>query len=81
MGDVWTWTAIDADTKLVPAWLVGGRDSDYANELMMDVAKRINGRVQLTRDGHKPYLRAVEGAFGWDVDFAVLVKHYGRGPE
>ncbi len=80
-GDVWTWTAIDADTKLVPAWLVGGRDADYANEIMMDVAKRITGRVQLTSDGHKPYLKAVEGACGWDVDFAVLVKQYGSGPE
>ncbi|AWI88463.1 MULTISPECIES: DDE-type integrase/transposase/recombinase [Methylobacteriaceae] len=80
-GDVWTWTAIDADTKLVLAYLVGGRDAEYANAFMLDVADRLKGRVQLTSDGHKPYLEAVEGAFGADIDFAVLQKTYGTAPE
>jgi IS1 family transposase len=78
-GDTWTWTwtAIDADSKLVMSWLVGGRDSGYAFEFMDDVAKRLANRVQLTSDGHKSYLSAVEGAFGGDVDYAMLVKLYG----
>ncbi|MEX0827912.1 MAG: helix-turn-helix domain-containing protein, partial [Haliea sp.] len=62
-GDLWTWTAIDADTKLVPSWLIGGRDSEYAMAFMDDLAKRLANRVQLTSDGHKAYLEAVEGAF------------------
>lgn len=76
-GDVWTWTAIDADTKLCVSYLVGGRDSGWAYDFMQDVASRIGGRIQLTTDGHKPYLEAVEGAFGIDVDFATLHKIYG----
>ena len=63
-GDVWTWTAIDADSKLIVSYLVGGRDAGYANEFMLDVADRLATRVQLTTDGHKAYLEAVEGAFG-----------------
>jgi len=80
-GDVWTWTAIDADTKLIVSYLVGGRDADYAMEFMDDLRARLANRVQLTTDGHKAYLEAVEGAFGGDVDYAQLVKVYGQGPE
>ena len=80
-GDVWTWVAIDADTKLVPCWLVGGRDAGYATEFMQDLAGRLANRVQLTSDGHRAYLSAVEDAFGSDVDYAMLVKHYGDAPE
>jgi len=76
-GDVWTWTALDADSKLIVSYLIGGRDADYANEFMQDVAGRVANRVQLTTDGHKAYLDAVEGAFGADVDYAMLIKHYG----
>ena len=76
-GDVWTWTAIDADTKLVPSWLVGGRDAEYALAFMDDLRGRLANRVQLTTDGHKPYLEAVEEAFGDDIDYAMLVKLYG----
>lgn len=77
-GDVWTWTALDADSKLIISYLVGGRDGGYAAEFMQDVADRLANRVQLTTDGHKAYLEAVEGAFGADVDFAQLVKLYGE---
>jgi IS1 family transposase len=77
-GDVWTWTAIDADTKLIPSWFFGGRDSDAAIIFMDDLASRLSNRVQLTRDGHKAYL---EGAFGADIDYAMLVKLYGESPE
>lgn len=80
-GDVWTWTALDADSKLIISYLVGGRDSDYAIEFMDDVRARLTNRVQLTTDGHKAYLDAVEGAFGGDVDYAQLVKLYGASPE
>jgi IS1 family transposase len=80
-GDVWTWTAIDADTKLIPSWFVGGRDSDAAIIFMDDLASRLANRVQLTSDGHKAYLEAVEGAFGADIDYAMLVKLYGESPE
>jgi len=80
-GDIWTWVAIDADTKLVPSWLVGGRDAGYAHEFMQDLASRLSNRIQLTSDGHKAYLEAVEGAFGADVDFAQLVKIYGESLE
>lgn len=76
-GDVWTWTALDADTKLIVSYLIGGRDAEYANEFMQDVASRVASRVQLTTDGHRPYLEAVEGAFGAAIDYAMLVKHYG----
>ena len=79
-GDLWTWTAIDADSKLMISWVVGDRDAGYANELMQDVASRLTSRIQLTTDGHRPYLQAVEGAFGADVDFAQLVKLYGDTP-
>ena len=70
-GDVWTWTAIDADTKLIPSWLIGRRDSICAAEFVRDIAARLSNRVQITTDGHKPYLMAVEDAFGSDVDYAV----------
>jgi IS1 family transposase len=80
-GDAWTWTAIDADTKLIPSWFVGGRDSDAAMIFMDDLASRLANRVQLTSDGHRAYLEAVEGAFGADVDYAQLVKLYGESPE
>ena len=76
-GDVWTWTALDSDSKLIVSYLVGGRDSDYAIEFMDDVRARLANRVQLTTDGHKAYLEAVEGAFGGDVDYAQLIKLYG----
>jgi IS1 family transposase len=80
-GDTWTWTALEADTKLIVSWLVGGRDAEYADAFMQDVADRLANRVQLTTDGHKAYLEAVEGAFGADVDYAQLVKLYGESPE
>jgi len=80
-GDVWTWTGIDADSKLIISWLVGGRDSDYAMGLMDDLRSRLANRVQLTTDGHKAYLEAVEGAFGGDIDYAMLIKLYGASPE
>ena len=80
-GDVWTWTAIDADTKLVLSWYVGARDGASAYEFMQDVASRLKHRVQLTTDAHKPYLSAVEGAFGSEIDYAVLQKIYGTDPE
>jgi IS1 family transposase len=80
-GDVWTWTAIDADTKLIPSFFVGGRDAYAANVFIRDLADRLSHRVQLTSDGHKPYLDAVERAFGNDIDYAMLVKHYGPAPE
>jgi IS1 family transposase len=79
-GDTWTWTAIDADSKLVMSWLVGGRDSDYAIAFMDDLASRLAHRVQLTSDGHKAYLEAVEGAFGADIDYATLEKIYKADP-
>ncbi|MDE0176819.1 MAG: IS1 family transposase [Defluviicoccus sp.] len=80
-GDVWTWTAICADTKLVPSWRVGDRSGMTAIEFMDDLRPRLANRVQLTSDGHKAYLEAVEGAFGGDVDYAQLVKVYGDAPE
>jgi IS1 family transposase len=80
-GDAWTWTALEADTKLIVSFFVGGRDGDCARLFMDDVAARLATRVQLTSDGHKAYLDAVEGAFGADVDYAQLVKLYGASPE
>ena len=80
-GDTWTWTGIDADTKLIVSWLVGGRDGDYAIAFVDDLRSRLANRVQLTTDGYKAYLQAVEGAFGDDVDYAVLHKVYGTTPE
>ncbi len=76
-GDTWTWTAIDSDSKLIVSYMVGGRDSEYAIEFMDDLRSRLSNRVQLTTDGHKAYLEAVEGAFGGDVDYAMLIKIYG----
>lgn len=76
-GSVWTWTAIDADSKLCISYLVGLRDGGYAHEFMQDVAQRLTNRVQLTTDGHKAYLGAVEDAFGSRIDYAMLVKLYG----
>jgi hypothetical protein len=73
-GDVWTWTAICADTKVVASWFVGSRDAACAYHFMSDLAGRLKNRVQLTTDGHKTYLTAVEGAFGSNVDYAQLVK-------
>jgi len=80
-GDTWTWTALDADSKLIVSHFVGGRDSECAMWFMDDVAKRLASRVQMTTDGHRAYLEAVEGAFGADVDYAQLVKIYGASPE
>jgi IS1 family transposase len=80
-GDVWTWTALDAETKLVPCWYVGTRDSAAAYHFMHDLADRLSHRVQLTTDGHKPYLTAVADAFGTDIDYATLTKIYGEGPK
>jgi IS1 family transposase/DNA-binding CsgD family transcriptional regulator len=80
-GDVWTWTAIDADTKLCVSYLVGGRDGWWAREFMQDVASRIRGKVQLTTDQHRAYLEAVEDAFGGDADYAQLQKIYGASNE
>ena len=76
-GDVWTWTAIDADTKLIVSYFVGDRSGQSAIALMDDLRSRLSNRVQLTTDGHRAYLEAVEGAFGADVDYAQLVKMYG----
>jgi IS1 family transposase len=81
-GDVWTWTSLCADTKLVPCWMVGRRDADTADEFMKNLAGRLTNRVQLTTDGHKVYLNAVRRAFGGKgIDYAMLVKVYGPEPE
>ncbi len=80
-GDTWTWTAIDADSKLIVSYLVGGRDGEYAMAFMDDVASRLANRVQMTTDGHRAYLEAVEGAFGCDVDYAQIIKLYGNTAE
>jgi IS1 family transposase len=79
-GDVWTWVAIDPDTKLVPSFMVGGRGAHVAKAFMADLAGRLANRVQLTTDGYRVYLSAVEEAFGSDVDYAMLVKLYGMIP-
>jgi IS1 family transposase len=79
-GDIWTWTAFDADNKLILSWAIGGRDAGYALALMDNVRERMANRVQLTTDGHSAYLGAVEEAFGADIDFAQLVKLYGEPP-
>ena len=82
-GDIWTWTAIDADSKLIVSYLVGDRSSQAAMELMDDLRGRLVNRVQLTTDGHRAYLEAVEaveGAFGGDVDYAQIIKMYGPTP-
>ena len=80
-GDTWTWTAIEAETKLIVSWMVGGRDGEYAMAFMDDLRSRLANRVQLTSDGHKAYLEAVEGAFGGDIDYAQLIKLYGTASE
>ena len=80
-GDVWTWTAICSDTKLIPSWTVGKRDAGTAFELMQDLSGRLSHRVQLTTDGHRAYLDAVESAFGSNVDYAMLIKLYGNDCE
>jgi IS1 family transposase len=81
VGDVWTWTAMDADTKLMVSWLVGERDAGCAAEFIGDLAGRLAHRVQLTTDGYRVYLNAVEDAFGAEIDYALLVKLYGEAPE
>ncbi|HYN10815.1 MAG TPA: DDE-type integrase/transposase/recombinase [Vicinamibacterales bacterium] len=79
-GDVWTWTAIDSDSKLIVSFYVGSRDTTSAMEFLRDTAGRLTNRVQLTTDGHKPYLSAVDYAFGTEIDYATLVKLYGKDP-
>jgi IS1 family transposase len=79
-GDIWTWTAFDADNKLILSWKVGGRDAEYALALMDDVRDRLANRGQLTTDGHSAYLGAVEEAFGADIDYSMLIKLYGEPP-
>lgn len=80
-GDTWTWTAIDADSKMILSYFVGGRDGECAMWFVDDLRSRLAGRIQLTSDGHKAYLEAVEGAFGGDIDYAILHKVYGASHE
>ncbi len=80
-GDVWTWTAIDADTKLCISYLIGGRDAGWAEDFVADLRQRVVGRPQITTDAHRPYMRAIEKAFGEDVDYAQLHKLYGASDE
>jgi IS1 family transposase len=80
-GDVWTWVALCADTKIVPTWMVGGRDAATAYAFMQDLALRLANRVQLTTDGYRAYLSAVESAFGSEIDYAMLIKMYGNDSE
>ena len=77
-GDVYTWTALDADTKLIVNFLVGRRDGSFAKIFIDDLAGRLNNRVQITTDGHKVYLEAIENAFGCEIDYAMLIKLYGE---
>src|SRR5258707_6403914 len=79
-GDTWTWTAIEADTKLLVSWLVGGRDSDYAMAFMDDLRSRLVNRVQLNSDRHKAYLEAVQGPFRAGIDYAQLINLFGAAP-
>ena len=79
-GDVWTWVALDPDTKLVCSWLIDRRDADGANAFLADLGPRLRNRVQITTDGHQPYVEAIEAAFGKDVDYAMLIKFYGIDP-
>lgn len=81
IGSVWTWTAIDADTKLICSWMVGDRSANAANEFMKDLAGRLNDRIQLTTDGHHVYVDAVDKAFGSEIDYAMLIKLYGGARE
>ena len=80
-GNVWTWTAICADTKLVPCWLVAERNAAATHAFIHDLSMRLAHRIQLTTDGHRAYLEAVEGAFGAEIDFAQLIKLYGNDPQ
>lgn len=83
-GDIWTWAAIDADTKLIPCWFIENRDAGCAYHFIHDLKARLANRVQLTTDGHRAYLSAVEDAFGAEIDYAMLQKIYGnseQGPE
>jgi hypothetical protein len=80
-GDIYTWVAIDADTKLVPCWHLGRRDAKAAEIFINDLASRLKDRVQLTTDGHRPYLEAVESAFGSEIDYAMLIKLYGESKD
>ena len=80
-GDAWTWTAIDSDSKLIVSWLVGGRDGEYAAAFIDHLCSRLVNRVQLTSDGHKAYLKAIDNAFGDEIDYAMLIKLYGKAPE
>jgi hypothetical protein len=79
-GDIWTWVAIDAETKLIPSWRIGDRSGATAIEFVCDLSRRLANRVQVTSDGHRAYLEAVEAGFGADVDYAQLVKLYGEVP-
>lgn len=81
IGDVWTWTALDPDTKLMLAWWIGRRNVESAYEFMGEVMERLANRVQLTTDGHRAYLNAVRDAFQGDIDYAMLVKLYGNDPQ
>lgn len=81
VGDVWTWTGIDADSQIIISWYIGSRDADAAWVFMQDFAIRLANRVQLTTDGHNAYLDAVDGAFGTSIDYAMLIKQYGTAPE
>jgi IS1 family transposase len=80
-GDCWTWVAICADTKIVPSWLVGDRSGETATQFVCDLSKRLANRVQVTTDGHRAYLEAIEAGFGADIDYAQLIKLYGEAPE
>jgi IS1 family transposase len=80
-GDTWTWVALCAESKLIPSWYIGSRDADAARTFMEDLAKRVLFRIQLTSDGHHPYLSAVEDAFGSDIDYGMLIKIYGPASE
>lgn len=81
VGDVYTWTALDADSKLILSWLVGSRDAGCAHEFVQDLAGRLASRIQLTTDGLRLYVEAVEGAFGANIDYSMLIKLYGEAPE
>jgi IS1 family transposase len=81
VGDIWTWTGMDADSKLIISWFIGNRDADAAWTFMRDLPSRLSNRVQLTTDGHRAYLDAVDGALGTSIDYAMLVKQYGTAPE
>jgi IS1 family transposase len=79
-GDLWTWVAIDAETKLVPSWRIGDRSSETAIEFVCDLSRRLANRVQITSDGHRAYVEAIETGFGADVDYAQLIKMFGEVP-